>query len=185
MPQSLEQFQEDAAEPGQLVPQLQNITDLKPGAHGILIATGQQLQNALYNKGNSPESFKEFSAPLILFIPVMRMEQYIGNSQEMHNAFGVYKTDTVIQDSAAKAKFRPLPVWVVNLSKTIVQAKRIAPLVQLKVSQQVELEMQLKKGVVSEELYLAVQKSPEKEAGVMATHLIGHLLNGSRGVFKV
>ena len=182
--QSLEQFQEEVAEPGQVVPQLESIIHLKPGAHGILITTGQQLQTALYNKGNSPESFKEFSAPLVALVPVMRMEQYIGNSEEMHAAFGVYKTDVVIEDNAAKAKVRPLPVWVVNLSKTKVQAKKCAPMVKLKVNQQVELELQIKKGMVSDELYMAVQKSPEKEAAQVASHLIGHLIKDSKGVFK-
>ena len=44
LPQSLEQFREDGAEPGAVMPQLDSIEQFKPGAHGIFVITGKQLQ---------------------------------------------------------------------------------------------------------------------------------------------
>ena len=182
--QSVVQFNEEGAEPDQAMPQLQNHKDIKPGAHGIILLTGPQLQQSLYGEGRTPENYLEYSAPLIALVPAERFEKHLGSNEAFHESFAAYRADIVIEDSSSKAGVRPIMVWVVNLSKTKVQAKPLVPKLQLKVKEQVEIEMQIKKGVVSEELFKAIQAAPEKEASEMARVILDELLLGSKGVYK-
>ena len=142
------------------LPVLRRAGDVKPGARGIVLLKGSTLMEVFSDK---MELFREYSQTLIVLLPVGKYEKFVGNNSDLHEVLQPQMVQLVALDPSTKGGFRPITAWAMSLSKEQLKVKMAAPTMQIQVDKQVDLVLQIKKGIVPPEVYDAVMGDTKRE----------------------
>ena len=143
---SVKQF---VADDGEDLPVITKANDVRPGAHGIVVLSGEGLAQQFAE----PERYKEYTTQLIVLVPAGRFEEHLGGNKQLHDRWKAQKADVVLEDTLSKAGLRPQTVWAISLSAAPLKLKRVVPMMKLKINKTAEITMLAKRGVIPPELF--------------------------------
>ena len=142
------------------LPVLRSADEVKPGARGIILLKGSTLMEVFVDK---MELFRDYSQTLIVLLPVAKFEKMVGNNPELHEVLQPQMVQVVAIDPTTKGGFRPLTAWAMSLSREKLKVKMAMPTMQIQIDKQVDLVLQVKKGIVPPEVFDALKTDTRRE----------------------